>query len=37
MVIDPPDGRIPPLTPAAQAFPRDRVERNKKAENPDDL
>lgn len=37
IVTDPPDGRIPPLTPAAEAFRRQRVERLKKAENPEDL
>jgi hypothetical protein len=37
IVTDPPDGRIPPLTPAAEAFRRERTERIKKAENPEDL
>ena len=37
IVTDPPDGRIPALTPAAEAFRRQRVERLKKAENPEDL
>jgi hypothetical protein len=37
IVTDPPDGRIPPLTPAAETFSRRRLERIKKAENPEDL
>ena len=37
IVTDPPDGRIPPLTPAAEAVRRRRVEGIKKAENPEDL
>lgn len=37
IVVDPPDGRIPALTPAAAAIQRDRLERLKKAENPEDL
>ena len=37
IVTDPPDGRIPPLTPAAEATRRRRVEGIKKAENPEDL
>lgn len=37
IVIDPPDGRIPPLTPAAEAVRRRRLEAIKKAENPEDL
>jgi hypothetical protein len=37
IVTDPPDGRIPPLTPAADALRRERVEAIKKAENPEDL
>jgi hypothetical protein len=37
IVTDPPDGRIPALTPAAEAFRRQRLDRLKKAENPEDL
>jgi len=37
IVIDPPDGRIPPLTPAAEAIRRRRVEGIKKGENPEEL
>ena len=37
IVIDPPDGRIPPLTPAAEEFRRQRLERLKRFENPEDL
>jgi hypothetical protein len=37
IITDPPDGRIPALTPAAAAFKRQRLERLKKAENPEDL
>lgn len=37
IVTDPPDGRVPPLTPAADAFRRGRLERMKLAENPEDL
>lgn len=37
IVTDPPDGRIPPLTPAAAEIKRRRVERQKKFENPEDL
>jgi hypothetical protein len=37
IVTDPPDGRIPPLTPAAEARRRQRVERMQRAENPEDL
>jgi hypothetical protein len=37
IVTDPPDGRIPALTPAAAEFKRQRLERLKKAENPEDL
>jgi hypothetical protein len=37
IVTDPPDGRIPPLTPNAEAHRRERLERIKKAENPEDL
>jgi hypothetical protein len=37
IVIEPPDGRIPPLTPAAAEFRRGRLEAMKLAENPEDL
>jgi hypothetical protein len=37
IVTDPPDGRIPPLTPAAAAIRQRRVERMRLAENPEDL
>lgn len=37
IVTDPPDGRIPPLTPAAEVRKRQRLERIRKAENPEDL
>ena len=37
IVIDPPDGRIPPLTPAAEAIRRRRVEGIRKGENPEEL
>jgi hypothetical protein len=37
IVTDPPDGRIPPLTPAAEAIRRQRLERLKKFEHPEDL
>src|SRR5262245_1628061 len=37
IVTDPLDGRIPPLTPAAEAVRRRRVEGTKNAENPEDL
>lgn len=37
IVTDPPDGRIPPLTPAAAEFRRTRLERLRLAENPEDL
>jgi hypothetical protein len=37
IVIDPPDGRIPPLTPAAEAIRRRRVDGIKKGENPEEL
>jgi hypothetical protein len=37
IVTDPPDGRIPPLTPAAEAVRKRRVEGIRKAENPEDL
>ncbi|HYB94205.1 MAG TPA: hypothetical protein VEC39_04480 [Vicinamibacterales bacterium] len=37
IITEPPDGRIPPLTPAADARKRDRLARLKRAENPEDL
>ena len=37
IVTDPPDGRIPPLTPAAEAVRRRRLEGIRKGENPEDL
>ena len=37
IVTDPPDGRIPELTPAAAAARRERTERNRALENPEDL
>ena len=37
IVIEPADGRIPPLTPAAAENRRQRLERLKKFENPEDL
>jgi hypothetical protein len=37
IVIDPPDGRIPPLTPAAEQFRRQRLDAIRKGENPEDL
>jgi hypothetical protein len=37
IIIDPPDGRIPALTPAADEIKRRRLERLKKFENPEDL
>ena len=37
IVTDPPDGRIPALTPAAAEIKRRRLERLKKFENPEDL
>jgi len=37
IVTDPPDGRIPALTPAAAEIRRRRLERMKAAENPEDL
>ena len=37
IVIDPPDGRIPPLTPAAEAIRRRRVDGIRKGENPEEL
>ncbi|MEW6320464.1 MAG: hypothetical protein AB1635_05190 [Acidobacteriota bacterium] len=37
IVTDPPDGRIPPLTPAAAEARRLRLARMKRVENPEDL
>jgi hypothetical protein len=37
IVTDPPDGRIPPLTPAAAEFSRRRLERQRAFENAEDL
>jgi hypothetical protein len=37
IVTDPPDGRIPPLTPAAADIKRRRLEALRKFENPEDL
>jgi hypothetical protein len=37
IVTDPPDGRIPALTPAAADIKRRRIERQKQGENPEDL
>jgi hypothetical protein len=37
IVIDPPDGRIPPLTPAAAAIRQRRIERQRATENPEEL
>ena len=37
IITDPPDGRIPALTPAAEAIKRRRLEGLKRAENPEDL
>lgn len=37
IVVDPPDGRIPPLTPAAADARRRRLERMRLAENPEEL
>ena len=37
IITDPPDGRIPALTPAAAEIKRQRLERLKKFENPEDL
>ncbi len=37
IITDPPDGRIPPLTPAADALKRQRMERMRRVENPEDL
>jgi hypothetical protein len=37
IVIEPPDGRIPPLTPGAAEIKRRRLERQASFENPEDL
>lgn len=37
IVTEPADGRIPPLTPAAEALRRQRVEQIRNMENPEDL
>ena len=37
IVTDPPDGRIPALTPAAAEIRRQRIERQRRFENPEDL
>jgi hypothetical protein len=37
IVIDPPDGRIPPLTPAAAELKRQRAERQRDPDNPEDM
>jgi hypothetical protein len=37
IITDPPDGRIPPLTPAAAEVRRHRLERQRLFENPEDL
>ena len=37
IVIEPADGRIPPLTPAAEAIRRERVEQIKRMEHPEGL
>jgi hypothetical protein len=37
IITDPPDGRIPSLTPAAEEVKRRLVERQRKFENPEDL
>jgi hypothetical protein len=37
IITDPPDGRIPPLTPAAEAIRRRRIEGIKNGENPEEL
>ncbi|MBY0495509.1 MAG: hypothetical protein K2Y23_14960 [Cyanobacteria bacterium] len=37
IVIDPPDGRIPPLTPAAEEFRKRRLQGIQKGENPEEL
>jgi hypothetical protein len=37
IVVDPPDGRIPPLTTKAEAFRERRLEAMRRAENPEDL
>lgn len=37
IVTDPPNGRLPPLTPAAEDVKRRRIERQRRFENPEDL
>jgi hypothetical protein len=37
IITDPPDGRIPALTPSAEETRRQRVERQSRMENPEDL
>ena len=37
IVTDPPDGRIPPLTPAAAAIKQQRIARQKALDNPEDF
>jgi hypothetical protein len=37
IITEPPDGRLPALTPAAAEVKRQRLERLKRAENPEDL
>jgi hypothetical protein len=37
IITDPPNGRIPPLTPAAAEVKRRRLERQRKFENPEEL
>lgn len=37
IITEPPDGRIPPLTPAAEEVRRHRIERQRKFENPEEL
>lgn len=37
IITDPPDGRIPALTPAAAEIKRQRIDRQRRFENPEDL
>ena len=37
IITEPPDGRIPPLTPGAEALKRQRLDRMRRVENPEDL
>ena len=37
IITDPPNGRLPPLTPAAEDVKRRRIERQRRFENPEDL